>query len=61
VERNQMLRLFEAHREAEAARDLEGILNTFVADPFLDTTPLARSPSRRRHVRRALRQRGAVS
>ena len=37
MERGQMLRLFEAHREAEAARDIDAILNTFVPDPFLET------------------------
>jgi steroid delta-isomerase-like uncharacterized protein len=53
MERNQMLRLFEAHREAEAARDLEGILNTFVADPFLETTPLGLRSEGRDAVRAA--------
>jgi hypothetical protein len=28
----EMLRLFEAHREAEAARDIDAILETFVRD-----------------------------
>src|SRR5215471_17301748 len=32
-----MLRLFEAHREAEAARDIDAILETFVHDCFLET------------------------
>jgi hypothetical protein len=40
MERDEMLRLFEAHREAEAARDIDGILKTFVPDPFLDTKAL---------------------
>ena len=35
MDRTEMLRLFEAHREAEAARDIEAILETFVADCFL--------------------------
>jgi steroid delta-isomerase-like uncharacterized protein len=35
-----MLRLFEAHREAEAARDIDAILETFVTDCFLETMPL---------------------
>ena len=35
-----MLRLFEAHREAEAARDIDAILHTFVTDCFLETIPL---------------------
>jgi len=40
MERDEMLRLFEAHRAAEAARDIDGILNTFVPDPFLETMAL---------------------
>jgi hypothetical protein len=40
MERDEMLRLFEAHREAEAARDIRGILKTFVPDPFLETMAL---------------------
>lgn len=40
MNRDQMLQLFEAHREAEAARDLDAILNTFVEDCFLETVPL---------------------
>ena len=35
-----MLRLFRTHREAEAARDLDAILATFVEDCFLDTVAL---------------------
>jgi steroid delta-isomerase-like uncharacterized protein len=35
-----MLRLFEAHREAEAARDIDAILETFAEDCFLETIPL---------------------
>jgi hypothetical protein len=35
-----MLRLFEAHREAEAARDIDAILETFTPDCFLETIPL---------------------
>jgi hypothetical protein len=35
-----MLRLFEAHREAEAARDVDAILGTFVEDCFLETMAL---------------------
>jgi steroid delta-isomerase-like uncharacterized protein len=37
---DDMLRLFEAHREAEAARDLDAILATFAEDCFLETVPL---------------------
>jgi steroid delta-isomerase-like uncharacterized protein len=36
----EMQRLFERHRDAEAARDLDGILATFVEDCFLETHPL---------------------
>jgi predicted ester cyclase len=32
--------VFESHREAEAARDIDAILETFVTDCFLETTPL---------------------
>ena len=35
-----MKRLFERHREAEAARDLDAILETFVEDCFLETVCL---------------------
>jgi hypothetical protein len=35
-----MLPRFEAHREAEAARDFDAILATFVDDCFLETVPL---------------------
>ena len=34
-----MQRLFERHRDAEAARDIEAILATFVEDCFLETHP----------------------
>jgi hypothetical protein len=40
VDTTEMLRLFEAHREAEAARDIDAILQTFVTDCFLETMPL---------------------
>jgi steroid delta-isomerase-like uncharacterized protein len=40
MNRDQILRLFETHREAEAARDLDAILATFVEDCFLETVPL---------------------
>jgi steroid delta-isomerase-like uncharacterized protein len=36
----EMERLFEAHRDAEAARDLDAILATFLEDCFLETHPL---------------------
>lgn len=37
MNRDEMLRLFEAHRAAEAARDFDAILATFVDDCFLET------------------------
>lgn len=40
MNRKEMLRLFEAHREAEAARDIDAILETFAPDCFLETIPL---------------------
>jgi steroid delta-isomerase-like uncharacterized protein len=48
-----MLHLFEAHREAEAARDIEAILQTFVEDCFLETLPLGLRSEGRDAVRRA--------
>jgi predicted ester cyclase len=53
MERDQMLRLFEAHREAEAARDIDGILNTFVPNPFLATMALGLRSEGRDAVRAA--------
>ncbi|GGU39945.1 ester cyclase [Streptomyces coeruleorubidus] len=40
MDTTEMRRLFEAHREAEAARDIDGILRTFVMDCFLETKAL---------------------
>jgi steroid delta-isomerase-like uncharacterized protein len=40
MDREEMLRLFEAHRAAEAARDVDAILETFATDCFLETIPL---------------------
>jgi steroid delta-isomerase-like uncharacterized protein len=40
MNRDEMLRLFEAHREAEAARDVDAILDTFTEDCFLETMAL---------------------
>jgi hypothetical protein len=53
----EMLRLFESHREAKAAPDIDAILETFVSDCFLETVPLgfevrARTRSGR-HMRRS--------
>ncbi|MER5296906.1 ester cyclase [Streptomyces pharetrae] len=40
MDTTEMRRLFEAHRAAEAARDIDGILRTFVSDCFLETKAL---------------------
>jgi steroid delta-isomerase-like uncharacterized protein len=40
MDRTKMLGLFEAHREAEAARDVDAILETFAEDCFLETMAL---------------------
>lgn len=40
MDSTEMRRLFETHREAEMARDIDGILRTFVADCFLETKAL---------------------
>ena len=48
-----MQRLFERHRDAEAARDYDGILDTFVEDCFLETVPLGLRVEGRAAVRTA--------
>ena len=48
----EMLRLFERHREAEAARDYDGILTTFVEDCFLETHALGIRSEGRAAVRK---------
>ncbi|MHA6780309.1 ester cyclase [Pseudonocardia saturnea] len=48
-----MKRIFQAHRDAEAARDYDGILATFVEDCFLDTVPLGLRTVGRTAVRAA--------
>src|SRR3954453_2680877 len=50
--RDEMQRLFEQHRDAELARDYEGILDTFVEDCFLDTKALGLRSEGREAVRR---------
>jgi steroid delta-isomerase-like uncharacterized protein len=40
MNKDEMQRLFERHRQAEAARDLDAILATFVEGCFLETVPL---------------------
>jgi len=47
-----MQRLFERHRDAEAARDYDGILATFVEDCFLESHPLGLRSEGRDAVRR---------
>ena len=48
-----MLRLFEAHREAEAERDYDAILATFVEDCFLETVALGSRSEGKEAVRAA--------
>jgi steroid delta-isomerase-like uncharacterized protein len=50
--REDMQRLFERHRDAEAARDYDGILETFVEDCFLETHALGLRSEGRENVRR---------
>jgi steroid delta-isomerase-like uncharacterized protein len=52
VDREEMRRLFERHRDAEAARDYNGILETFVEDCFLETKALGLRSEGREAVRR---------
>lgn len=40
MNRDQMIRLFHAHRDAEARRDYDAIIETFAEDCFLETVPL---------------------
>ncbi|MET9951203.1 ester cyclase [Streptomyces sp. NPDC006339] len=40
MDRDEMIRLFETHRAAEAARDYDAILATFVPDCYLETAAL---------------------
>jgi steroid delta-isomerase-like uncharacterized protein len=49
----EMKRLFERHRDAEAARDYDGILDTFVDDCFLETVALGLRSEGRAAVRAA--------
>ena len=48
-----MQRLFERHRDAEAARDYDAILDTFVEDCFLETPALGLRSEGRAAVRRS--------
>jgi steroid delta-isomerase-like uncharacterized protein len=49
----EMQRLFETHRDAEAARDIDAILATFVEDCFLETHSLRLRSEGRAAVRMA--------
>ena len=49
----EMRRLFEKHRDAEAARDYDAILATFVDNCFLETHPLGLRSEGRARVRTA--------
>ena len=40
MQREEMLGLFQQHRKAEAARDFDAIMATFVEDCYLETVPL---------------------
>jgi predicted ester cyclase len=53
MDRSEMLRLFEAHRGAEAARDIDAILETFLDDCFLETVALGLRSEGRDAVRAA--------
>lgn len=53
MDHNEILRLFHLHREAEAARDFDAILATFVEDSFLDTVALGLRSVGRAAVRAA--------
>lgn len=55
MDTTEMRRLFEAHRTAEAARDIDGILETFVEDCFLDTKALGLRSRGKDAVRAAYR------
>ena len=48
-----MLRLFEAHRDAEAARNIDAILETLAEDCFLETMALGLRSEGKEAVRAA--------
>src|SRR6266516_3865206 len=56
MNQDEMLRLFEAHREAEAARDVDAILETFIPNGFLETIPLGLRSEGKEAVREAYEQ-----
>jgi steroid delta-isomerase-like uncharacterized protein len=53
MDREEMIRVFEAHRKAEAARDFDAILATFTEDCFLETVPLGLRSEGRKAARAA--------
>jgi hypothetical protein len=58
IERAETLRLFEAHRKAEAARDYDAVLATFTADCFFENG--AGRPAKRWQRRHPRRVRGLL-
>ena len=56
TDRDEMVRPCEAHREAKVARDVDAILETFVSEPFFETTPLGLRSEGRGPVRAAYEQ-----
>ena len=53
VDSDEMRKVFQAHRDAEAARDYDRIVATFVEDCFLDTVALGLRSEGRAAVRAA--------
>ena len=53
MQREEMLGLFQQHRKAEAARDFDAIMATFVEDCYLETVPLDLRIEGRRAARTA--------
>lgn len=53
---DEMRSLFERHRDAEAARDYDGILATFVEDCFLETQALGLRSEGREAVRKTYQE-----
>jgi steroid delta-isomerase-like uncharacterized protein len=53
MDREEMLGLFQQHRKAEAARDYDAIMATFVEDCYLETVPLSLRIEGRTAVRSA--------
>jgi steroid delta-isomerase-like uncharacterized protein len=53
MDRERMDRLFRQHRDAEARRDYDGVLDTFTDDPYLETVPLGTRSEGREAARAA--------